>query len=76
MPKLYILDVPEFAAIAKSLADQNISCVKRAGYFCFVSDQPIKIIRHNMIDATWFGFPIAGIEGNLVEHSDKVFRLE
>ena len=76
MPRLFVLDVPEFRQISESLAAQNLPSVKKAGYFCFTSDEPIEIIREDMIDATWFGFPIAGIDGDLVEHSDKVFRLE
>ncbi len=76
MPRLFVLDVPEFRQIAESLDTKNLPCEKKSGYLCYSSEEPIEIVREDMIDATWFGFPIAGIDGDLVEHSDRVFRLE
>jgi len=75
MPKLYVLDVPEFQPVIDALKSQKIATEYKGGYACFRSDHPIELARPKMHDATWFGFPVAGIVGTLAEHTDTRFRL-
>jgi hypothetical protein len=77
MPVLYVLDVPEFRPVIDALVAQGLSEQRRDGYVRLSARGPIELERSavGMSDATWFGFPVGGIEGEIVEHNEVRFRL-
>ena len=70
MPRLFVLDVPEFAPlIAGAGTDHRVE--RRAGYALIEAAEKVVVERakSGLGDAVWFGALTGGFEGRIVEFS-------
>ena len=71
MPKMYVLNVPEFEVFIKYARNTPGCEIRPAGpdYFCIESDAPITFRRREIGvgPAVWYGAFTGGIEGRLVD---------
>jgi hypothetical protein len=75
---IYLLDVPEFAALVAELrATSGVSMAKRGDYF--VAQAPGEIVLHRaptgVGQAVWFGALTGGVRGRIVEFSENELRI-
>ena len=74
MTALYVLDVPEYAPLARAASsDTQFTVVKAGSYFKIVTTGRLTIERSDtgLGPAVWFGALVAGFDGKIVEYSDR-----
>jgi hypothetical protein len=79
MPAIYVLDVPEFRALA-DVARTKPDCRVIAtgyGYFRIESDRELVFDRKELgfKPAIWYGAFTAGVEGSIVEFGRDIARI-
>jgi hypothetical protein len=79
VPAIYVLDVPEFRAladIARTKADCRVS-VAGMGYLLIESDHEIVFDRRELgfTPAVWYGAFTGGIEGRIAEFGRDTVRI-
>jgi hypothetical protein len=75
---IYLLDVPEFAALVAELrATPGVSLAKRGDYY--VAQAPGEIVLRRAAtgvgQAVWFGALTGGVRGRIVEFSENELRV-
>jgi hypothetical protein len=79
MPAIYVLDVPEFRALA-DIAKTKAGCrviVAGLGYLRIESDEDIVFDRRELgfVPAVWYGAFTGGIEGRILEFGRDTVRI-
>jgi hypothetical protein len=79
MPRIFVLDVPEFAGLVELAQLRDGFVVKRlsASYLAVGHANEIKLSRRGLRlkPAVWFGLLTGGYEGRIVEYTRNVLRL-
>jgi hypothetical protein len=79
MPKIFVLNVPEFAAIIAVAADKPTWRVTPTdkGYTIIESDDEMLFSRRDMKcrPANWYGLLSGGFEGSIVEFGRDILRV-
>ncbi len=79
MPKLYVLNVPEFEGLIESARNKSNCTIRSVGqsYRCIESDRPIKFVRREVGvgPAVWYGAFTGGIDGRLVDFGREEVTL-
>ena len=80
MPKIHVIDVPEFAGLVRSAREQagvRISEPRR-GYFTISSTHTLAFDRRacGFKPAVWYTCLSGGIEGRIAEYGREVLRIE
>jgi hypothetical protein len=79
MPRVYVLNVPEFEGLIKSARTKPGCAIRSVGqsYLCIESDRPIKFLRREagVGPAVWYGAFTGGIEGRLVDFGREEVTL-
>jgi hypothetical protein len=79
MPKLYVLNVPEFEGLIESARNKPNCMIRSVGqsYRCIESDRPIKFVRREVGvgPAVWYGAFTGGIDGRLVDFGREEVTL-
>ena len=79
MPRIYVLDVPEFAGlvdVARSSPDVSVSAT-RAGYVTIASDTELVFDRRRagFKPAVWYSCCSGGVEGVIAEYGRDTLRI-
>jgi len=76
MPRLFVLDVPEFAPLLRD-ADKAYRIVRAHGYAAIAANDEIVIERNasGLGDAVWYGALTGGYEGRIAEFSADRLRI-
>ena len=79
MPRLYVLDVPEFSGlvtVARSKPDISVSTA-RAGYVTIASDTELVFDRREagFKPAVWYSCCSGGVEGVIAEYGRDTLRI-
>jgi hypothetical protein len=79
MPRLFVLDVPEFASLPEVARSQSRYRVTQAAnhYWCLECDDEIVLSRRGLRlkPAVWFGVLTGGFDGEIVEFTRNVLRI-
>jgi hypothetical protein len=79
MPRLFVLDVPEFAALPEVARKQSCFRISRAAnhYWCLECDEEIVLSRRGLRlkPAVWFGVLTGGFDGEVIEFTRNVLRI-
>lgn len=79
MPKLYVLNVPEFEGLIESARNKPHCTIRSVGqsYRCIESDRPIQFVRREVGvgPAVWYGAFTGGIDGRLVDFGREEVTL-
>lgn len=79
MPKIHVLDVPEFSGIVAAAREQDGVTVsmKRKGYFTISSDEKLVFNRRacGFGPALWYTCLSGGLDGQITEFSRDTLRI-
>lgn len=77
MTAIYVLDVPEFAPVAEAATGEDLSLIRRSGYFRVSSPGPISVRRADtdLVDAVWFSALSGGYAGALERFDGDLIRV-
>lgn len=80
MPKLHVVDVPEFSGIvdyARAQVGVNVT-EQRRGYFTISSDEALVFDRRGcgFKPAVWYSCLSGGFDGRIVEYGRESLRIE
>lgn len=79
MPKIHVVDVPEFAGLLSSARAQDGVSVTTAqrGYFTISSDTELRFDRTEcgFKPALWYSCLSGGIDGEIVEYGRDILRI-
>nr|WP_047165821.1 hypothetical protein [Sphingomonas sp. Y57] len=80
MPKIYVIDVPEFSGLVRCAREQGEVRVTRVqrGYFIISSARDLVFHRRacGFKPAVWYTCLSGGIEGRIAEYGRDVLRVE
>lgn len=79
MPKIHVIDVPEFAGLlssARAQAGVSVTSAQR-GYFTISSDSELRFDRREcgFKPALWYSCLSGGIDGEIVEYGRDILRI-
>ncbi len=79
MPSLYVLDVPEFRPLVEAARRRPEFRVDgpAAGYFCLVTEGPLRLERAEtgLAEALWFGAFTGGFDGEKLAIDSREFCI-
>jgi hypothetical protein len=77
MPKLYVLEVPEFAPLIDAARARRYATVSRGGYAVISAPDEIAIERQatGLGEAVWFGALTGGFAGRIAEFHGGRLRI-
>jgi hypothetical protein len=77
MPKLYVLEVPEFAPLLRACRAQRYATASRGGYTVVSAPGEIAIARQatGQGEAVWFGALTGGFAGRIAAFDGEQLRI-